>query len=227
MKLTHWQATILVLLMPALLLLGSLAYVVELSLELSEVRGTGLVRLSRLLVLALAALLVASSYLLARRERQAARQSERRLRERLQGETRAEDMIFGGSGPGAGRCLLVVDDEAAVREVASAMAQGLGYRVLNAENGAEGLRLFQEQSESIDVVLLDLVMPEMSGTDCFRAIRDLAPQARVIVTSGFARGDDIRQLLEEPLTWFLKKPYRRKDLTEALALAQSGQSGSE
>jgi CheY-like chemotaxis protein len=68
----------------------------------------------------------------------------------------------------------------------------------------------------INIVLLDMVMPEMNGVACFREIRKLDPRARVIISSGFARDADLTQLLVEGLAGFIQKPYRRVELSREL-----------
>ena len=112
--------------------------------------------------------------------------------------------------------VLVVDDEEVIRQTASIVLKALGYQVLLAQNGREGVEVYKYNMQRINVVLLDMVMPEMNGAACFREIRKLNPRARVIVSSGFARDADITQLLAEGLSGFIQKPYRRVELSREL-----------
>ena len=121
-----------------------------------------------------------------------------------------EDIVLGFG------TVLVVDDEEVIRQTAALMLKALGYQVLLAANGREGLEQYRKHQDRINIVLLDMVMPEMNGVACFREIRKLNPRARVIISSGFARDADISQLLAEGLAGFIQKPYRRVELSREL-----------
>ncbi|PJC71235.1 MAG: histidine kinase, partial [Zetaproteobacteria bacterium CG_4_8_14_3_um_filter_59_5] len=81
--------------------------------------------------------------------------------------------------------VLVIDDEEVVREIAQTMLEGMGYGVLKACDGIEGLEQFEEFKERISFVLLDMTMPKMSGLECFAELRRLDPDVRVILSSGY------------------------------------------
>ncbi len=125
--------------------------------------------------------------------------------------------------PGTGR-ILVVDDEPVIRITASAILGRLGYDVIVAENGHEGLEVFRRERESIDLVLLDMIMPEMGGNECFAAMRNIQPDARVILSSGFTRDANVKGLMAQGLCGFIRKPYRTVELSrligEVLATVQ-------
>ncbi|EFK97553.1 hypothetical protein LDC_0406 [sediment metagenome] len=120
------------------------------------------------------------------------------------------------STPGHGR-LLLVDDEASVRATTAEALQSLGYEVLQARDGAEGLAVFLRERETLRAVLLDLVMPERSGEECFREFRRHAPALPVLILSGYARDARVEDLVRQGPTAFLKKPFRHDDLVRALA----------
>ena len=86
--------------------------------------------------------------------------------------------------------MLVVDDEPLVRAFASEGLKGLGYQVLVAENGVEALQIYEENHGKIDCVLLDLIMPELSGLETYRRLRVQDPQVRVVFASGYSTGRD-------------------------------------
>ena len=123
---------------------------------------------------------------------------------------------------GNGR-VLVVDDEPVMRATAEAILTELGYEVLLAENGREGLARFQETHAEIDLVLLDMIMPEMNGRDCFLAMREIDPRVRVVLSSGFTLDEDLDDLREKGLRGFVRKPYRVATLSHALADALFGE----
>ena len=117
--------------------------------------------------------------------------------------------------------ILVVDDDATIRSMVSNMLEDLGYQVILAENGVEGLEIFAQNRERLTAVLLDMVMPRLGGRECFRSIRHIDPTAQVILCSGFTAEHNVSDLLKEGLCAFLKKPFRQNELSQVLALAQA------
>ncbi len=117
--------------------------------------------------------------------------------------------------PGSGT-VLVVDDELVLRETTEALLVDLGYKVLTAENGARAIEVYRTHRDAIDVVLLDMIMPEMNGRDCFRRLRELEPEVRVVLASGFLLDDDLSELTANGLQGYIRKPYRAVDLSRTL-----------
>jgi len=108
---------------------------------------------------------------------------------------------------GNGEFILVVDDEEAIREVASAMLEKNGYRVLTAENGAEGLVTYSKHREEIRAVITDMVMPVMDGATLMRVLRSYSPKLRIIAMSGLAEQEDVAFKAENQANAFLCKPF--------------------
>jgi PAS domain S-box-containing protein len=119
---------------------------------------------------------------------------------------------------GSGTVLLVEDDEV-MRTTARLMLEELGYDVISARDGQEAVERYREDPAAIDAVLLDMVMPRMSGRDTFLAIRAIDPQARVLLASGFSDQSTIQDLRAEGLLGFVEKPYRLAALGRALRQA--------
>ena len=123
------------------------------------------------------------------------------------------------SSTAAAPTILVVDDETVVRDVAVKMLQRHGYRALQAADGAEALRVFEDKHSEISAVLMDLVMPVMSGEEAFRAIREIDAKVPVIFSSGYsAKVVRARCGLMRP-DGILQKPYHDSQLIEALRQA--------
>ena len=116
---------------------------------------------------------------------------------------------------GEGR-ILIVDDEKVMRETAKAILEDLGYDVLVAENGREGLDFYRAQQDRIDLVILDMIMPVMNGRDCFYLLRESDPDVRVILSSGFTQEDDLETMRSDGLCGFIHKPYRRCSLSQVV-----------
>ncbi len=112
--------------------------------------------------------------------------------------------------------ILLVDDEPAIRKVATAMLERLGYRVLTAANGREALAVFQERVHEIACVLLDLTMPHMDGEETFRELRRIRADVRVVLCSGYNEQDITGRFISKGLRGFIQKPYQMKALAQAL-----------
>jgi two-component system cell cycle sensor histidine kinase/response regulator CckA len=110
--------------------------------------------------------------------------------------------------------VLVIDDETVVRRTAKAMLERFGYTVVVAEDGREGVELFRVLSEKVAVVLLDMTMPIMSGEETFRELRNLKPDVRVILSSGYNEVEAIRRFTGKGLAGFLQKPYSSTALAD-------------
>lgn len=104
--------------------------------------------------------------------------------------------------------VLVIDDEAAVREAVSDILELEEIEVLTAENGQKGLAIYQENADSIDLVLLDLSMPGLSGQDTFSKLQKLDPNVRILLSSGYSETNATRGFDSPPLVGFVQKPYR-------------------
>jgi PAS domain S-box-containing protein len=112
--------------------------------------------------------------------------------------------------------ILVVDDEAIVRQLATAILERQGYTVLTADSGREALQLYQQQGDPIDLIILDLTMPKMSGRVCYQELRKLNPNVKVMLSSGYSADEAVQELLDQGAIGFMQKPYRVEDLTRAV-----------
>jgi len=113
-------------------------------------------------------------------------------------------------------CILLVDDEKIIRTASKGLLEDLGYEVLVAEDGAQGLEVYRANMDKINVVILDMVMPKMNGADCFYQIRKLNPTAKVLMASGFSGNAVVATLKRDGLLGFLNKPYRSIDIARIL-----------
>jgi PAS domain S-box-containing protein len=129
---------------------------------------------------------------------------------------------LGSIPPGRGT-VLVVDDEPLVRAFASEGLKGLGYEVLVAENGRQALQAYEANPGKIDCVLLDLIMPELSGLETYRRMRAVDPCVRVVFASGYSTGEILRDAPDARSAGFIGKPYTLDGLSIALRKAGVGQ----
>lgn len=114
--------------------------------------------------------------------------------------------------------VLVVDDDEIVRNMAVAILQAVGYTVLTAVNGKEGVEKYQHRTTSIKAVLLDMAMPVMSGREAFLEMKKINPEVKVLLASGFRKDDRVEEILGLGVKEFLQKPYTIASL--ALAMKQ-------
>jgi CheY-like chemotaxis protein len=109
------------------------------------------------------------------------------------------------------RCILAIDDEAPVLELVREVLKELGHTTLVSQDPHEGLALFARRENEIDRVILDIVMPKLSGRQVFERIRGRCDTLPVILTSGYT-DESLDELLKLPSVRFLQKPYRRDEL---------------
>jgi CheY-like chemotaxis protein len=115
------------------------------------------------------------------------------------------------------RNILLIDDEPAVRLVTGRMLSELGHHVVTAESGRRGLELLQQKPEAIDLVVLDLTMPELSGEQTLEQLHGVRSTIPVVITSGF-HAEDASSLLQRPnVVGFLDKPHTMTSLELLLA----------
>jgi PAS domain S-box-containing protein len=121
--------------------------------------------------------------------------------------------------PSTGGTILVADDEPDVREVATGMLKWLGYRVRTARDGLDAVEVFRAHADEIDVTLLDLAMPRMSGDEALDQIRRLRPDARVVLMTGYDTTQQQEQTRGAALC--LRKPFDAQELGEILDRVRS------
>ncbi len=103
--------------------------------------------------------------------------------------------------------VLLVDDEESVRAISSKLLQRLGLEVMTAEDGWQAVNMYRERKDNISLVLLDLTMPRMNGEEAFRELRQINPNVRVILASGYSEDDIAARFTGKGLAGCLQKPY--------------------
>lgn len=112
--------------------------------------------------------------------------------------------------------ILVVDDEALVRRSVQRMLERSGYDVMTADSGQSALKLFREEHQDIDLVLLDLSMPKMSGRMCFDELKAIQSSVQVLISTGHGSPADTAEMLTKGALGVLTKPYSMLELVGAL-----------
>ena len=128
---------------------------------------------------------------------------------------------LGSQLPGNGEQILLVDDEQHLRDMAKRLLEGLGYRVVLAENGEEAEAFYREHHGEIDLVILDVVMVGLSGAETLERLKEINRDVRVLVSSGYNREGEPRDLLHRGVCGFIQKPYGIDEVSLAITKALS------
>jgi PAS domain S-box-containing protein len=120
-----------------------------------------------------------------------------------------ETALIKGSGT-----VLLVDDETMILEVGQAMLETLGYAVLVAGGGTEAVELVAEKADEIDLVILDMIMPDMDGGTAFDRIREIRPRLAVILSSGYSLNGQAAGILDRGCAGFIQKPFNISALAQ-------------
>jgi PAS domain S-box-containing protein len=118
--------------------------------------------------------------------------------------------------PKSSGTVLLVEDEAAVREAAKRMLRKYGFDVIEAKNGQDALMLWEAEGAKVDVVLTDVVMPVMGGAELARTLRSKDPELRFVFMSGYTQGTLELSTMSESATRFLPKPFTSDQLVGTL-----------
>ena len=114
------------------------------------------------------------------------------------------------------KTILLIDDEDMVIKISEMMLKRLGYRVLKAHSGYEGLKLFEENKSKIDLIISDLEMPKMNGKEVMDKLREIDPQIKVMLSSGALTEADEKNVVNKGFNGFIKKPYNMNTLCEKM-----------
>jgi hypothetical protein len=118
---------------------------------------------------------------------------------------------------GNGELILVVDDEAAIRKITQTSLKAFGYRVLDASDGIEAIALYAQYKTEIDLVLVDMMMPNMDGLTTIRTLKKIEPSVKIVAVSGLVSDDKLTQVATFGVKAFLSKPYATKDLLNTIS----------
>jgi len=125
--------------------------------------------------------------------------------------------------PAPAKRILVVDDEAAVREAFDAALSAKGYHVILAADGRKALRILRE--ERFDLIFLDILLPTMSGASLLKAVKRRDPEALVVLITGFPEHDETLAALKHGPAMLLRKPIRLSDIEAVLEIVFKGKRG--
>ncbi len=109
--------------------------------------------------------------------------------------------------------LLLVDDEEVVAMVAQKLLEALGYKVFVAHTGREAIDIYQRLGREIALVMLDMIMPDLAGGETFEFLKQINPQVKVILSSGYSLEGEASRIMEAGCRAFIQKPYGIEELS--------------
>ncbi len=112
--------------------------------------------------------------------------------------------------------ILIIDDEQTVIDVTKAMLEYAGYEVLTARGGKEAIRVYEEKGEKIDLAILDMIMPEMDGSETFYRLKEMNPDIKVILASGYSMSGEAEKIMARGCNGFIQKPVNMTDLSKKI-----------
>jgi two-component system cell cycle sensor histidine kinase/response regulator CckA len=117
---------------------------------------------------------------------------------------------------GGSETILLVDDEDIIFEIAGELLGRLGYNVLTAGSGREAIDIYEKNKDRIDMVILDMIMPDMSGRHTYEKMKDIDPRVKVLLSSGYSINGYAQEILDLGCNGFVQKPYNAKQLSQKL-----------
>ena len=122
--------------------------------------------------------------------------------------------------------ILLVDDEEMIRDVAKTMLEMMSYNVLLARNGEEALKVYGENGNAIDLVLLDMVMPKLGGGKTYDRLKTINPDIKVVLSSGYSIDGEAQEIINRGCNGFIQKPFTLKELSSKVReVLDSGKGG--
>ena len=110
----------------------------------------------------------------------------------------------------------MVDDEEIILTTGEQMLRALGYETLIATDGREALKLYEENQNEIDIVLLDMVMPSLGGAKTFDRLKEMNPSVKVLLSSGYSLDGEAKEIMQRGCDGFIQKPFDMGTLSHSI-----------
>ncbi|PLX48898.1 MAG: hybrid sensor histidine kinase/response regulator [Desulfobacteraceae bacterium] len=112
--------------------------------------------------------------------------------------------------------ILLVDDEEMIIDVGGQLLEKLGYTILEAGGGKEAIQIYQENKDNIDMIILDMIMPDMEGSEVYDKIKKIDPEVKVLLSSGYSIDGQATEILKRGCNGFIQKPFNLKSLSNKI-----------
>ena len=115
--------------------------------------------------------------------------------------------------------ILIIDDETMILDVGRALLERLGYQVLVAAGGREGLEIYRQSSHNINLVILDMIMPDLNGVETYELLKEIDPRVKVLLASGYTKDGVANGILKQGAHHFIQKPFDIQKLSQKVSEA--------
>jgi DNA-binding NtrC family response regulator len=112
--------------------------------------------------------------------------------------------------------VLVVDDEELVLDMEATMLQRIGFNTLKASNSAEACQVFNAEKEHIDLVILDVIMPDEYGTVTYKRLKRMNPDIRVLISTGYGTDGEVEDIVKDSQNGLIQKPFKFKEFSSKI-----------
>ncbi|UCD91060.1 MAG: response regulator, partial [Desulfobacterales bacterium] len=112
--------------------------------------------------------------------------------------------------------VLFVDDEDTIIDVGKSMLEKIGYQVLIAKNGREAIEIYNKNMDKIKIVILDMIMPAMGGGETYDTLKEINPDIKVLLSSGYSINGQATEIIERGCNGFIQKPFNVADLSQKI-----------
>jgi nitrogen-specific signal transduction histidine kinase/ActR/RegA family two-component response regulator len=129
----------------------------------------------------------------------------------VQNELGTKDEIMKGQ-----EAVLLIDDEEMILDVGSKMLETLGYKVMPAPGGRQGLLIYEQNMDKIDLVVLDIIMPDLGGKETFDTLLRINPAVRVLLSSGYSLDGQAKEIMQSGCKGFIQKPFSMAELSKKI-----------
>ncbi|MFC1884924.1 PAS domain S-box protein [Thermodesulfobacteriota bacterium] len=133
-------------------------------------------------------------------------------RKKARQEKETVELVLKGSGT-----VLLIDDEKMILDVGEQLLKNLGYDVLMALGGQEGVEVYKKNQDNIDLVILDMVMPDMTGSETYDVLKSISQDVKVLVSSGYSLNGKAKQMLDSGCDGFIQKPFNMNQLSQKVS----------
>jgi len=111
----------------------------------------------------------------------------------------------------------LIDDEEIILDVWESFLEALGYDVLIAKDGNEGVKIYKKYQEKIDMVILDMIMPDMTGSDTYDSLKEINNDIKVLLSTGYILNGEANEILERGCNGFIEKPSNIEQFSQKIS----------
>lgn len=112
--------------------------------------------------------------------------------------------------------VLLVDDEDMITDVGKRLLERLGYEVLTAQSGKKAIQIYKKNKDQVDLVILDMVMPDMGGKETYDRLKEINPDIKILLSSGYTINGGAREVMDQGCNGFIQKPFNLKELSQGI-----------